>query len=198
MNGLKHIRSVVGLSGAALAKRLTVSQPTVFEWEHGKRRVPPEQLKRLSALFDLPEEYFGEITEEQATEIVIMLSQRKKQSEDDTEAAENKQALDALKSSVRRINDIAKAKANDFDSFPAYTDHIGRCAKMYDKFATVMEIYGASALLDRCMTALINAKTGAKSEDTFIAQLALQIETEAAQNKTAAEFFSQDHATDLF
>lgn len=192
MNGLKHIRSVAGLSGAALAKRLTVSQPTVFEWEHGKRRIPPEQLKRLSSLFELPGEYFGEITDEQAEEIAIILSQRKNQCESDNELTENKEALEKLKSSVRHINDISKAKANDFDSFSAYTDHISRCAKMCDKFALAMELYGASALLDRCMTALINAKTGVDSEDAFISQLASQIITEAAQNKDASKYFAEN------
>ena len=43
MNGLKYIREKFGLSGAALAKKLTVSQPTVFEWEHGKRKIPVDQ-----------------------------------------------------------------------------------------------------------------------------------------------------------
>ena len=192
MNGLKHIRSVAGLSGAALAKRLTVSQPTVFEWEHGKRRIPPEQLKRLSALFELSEEYFGEITDRQADEIAIILSQRKNQCENDNELTENRQALEKLKSSVRRINDISKAKANDFGYFSTYTDHISRCAKMCDKFALAMELYGASALFDRCMTALINAKTGVDSEDAFISQLASQIITEAAQNKEAAKCFEEN------
>lgn len=192
MNGLKHIRSIAGLSGAALAKRLTVSQPTVFEWEHGKRRIPPEQLKRLSSLFELPEEYFGEITDRQADEVAIILSQRKNQCENDNELTENRQALEKLKSSVRRINDISKAKANDFDSFSAYTDHISRCSKMCDKFALVMELYGASALLDRCMTALINAKTGVDAEDPFILQLASQIITEAAQHKEAAKYFAEN------
>lgn len=197
MNGLKHIRSIAGLSGAALAKRLTVSQPTVFEWEHGKRRIPPEQLKRLSSLFELPEEYFGEITDRQADEVAIILSQRKNQCENDNELTENRQALEKLKSSVRRINDISKAKANDFDSFSAYTDHISRCAKMCDKFALVMELYGASALLDRCMTALINAKTGVDAEDPFISQLASQIITEDAHNEEAAKCF-EENAEALF
>ncbi len=197
MNGLKYIRSAVGLSGAALAKRLTVSQPTVFEWENGKRRIPPEQIKKLSSLFELPDKYFGEITNEQAAEIEILLSQREDVSENDIELEENKRALEKLKSSVRRINDISKAKANDFDSFSAYTDHISRCAKMCDTFATVMELYGASALLGRCITALINAKTGVDSEDAFISQLASQIITEAAQNKEAAKCF-EENAEELF
>jgi len=141
MNGLKHIRSIAGLSGAALAKRLTVSQPTVFEWEHGKRRIPSEQLKKLSRLFNLPEEYFGEITDEQAVEIEIMLSQNRYEGENDFLMAENKQALKNLKSSVRRINDISKAKANDFDSFHEYTEHINRCAKMCDKFADILGLF---------------------------------------------------------
>lgn len=197
MNGLKQIRSIAGLSGAALAKRLTVSQPTVFEWEHGKRRIPPEQLKRLSEIFCIPQEYFGEITEDQAKEIEVILSTNQGQNEYELELTENKEALEKLKCSVRRINDISKAKANDFNSFSAYTSHIERCAKMCDKFAEVLELYGASTLLDRCMTALINAETDVKSDDDFISLLVSQIKSEATQNETTAKVFTEN-AEELF
>lgn len=192
MNGLKHIRSIAGLSGAALAKRLTVSQPTVFEWEHGKRRIPPEQLKRLSEIFCVPEKYFGEITEQQAQEVASILSANHTQNEYELELKENKEAMEKLKRSIRHINDVSKAKANDFDSLTSYTAHIEHSSRMCDKFAEILALYGASGILDRYMTALINAKTDAVSEDDFVSLLVSQIRSEAAQNEAAAQIFAQN------
>lgn len=164
----------------------------MFEWEHGKRRIPPEQLKRLSEIFCVPEEYFGEITEEQAHEVEVILSENQSQNEYEFELSENKEALEKLKRSIRHISDVSKAKANDFDSLAAYTAHIERSSKMCDKFAEILALYGASGFLDRYMTALIKAKTDAVSEDDFVSLLVSQIRSEAAQNEAAAQIFAQN------
>lgn len=74
MNGLQFIRLQYGISEAELAKRLTVSQPTVFEWEHGKRRIPESRKKTLSEIFNIPQEYFGNLTDDklvQLNEIIL-------------------------------------------------------------------------------------------------------------------------------
>ena len=153
MNGLKYIREKFGLSGAALAKKLTVSQPTVFEWEHGKRKIPVDQQEKLSKMFNVPSEYFGEILESQIDEI-------------DHEFEENEQALKQLKISLQRIGKILKSKANKFDVFSDYTDHLIRCSKICNQFADVLEMYGADQMLQRILTAMIFAKGDESDKDS--------------------------------
>ena len=113
MNGLKYIREKFGLSGAALAKKLTVSQP-------------PE---------------FGEIDR--------CLEMNRSDDEIDHEFEENEQALKQLKISLQRIGKILKSKANKFDVFSDYTDHLIRCSKICNQFADVLEMYGADQMLRR-------------------------------------------------
>ena len=137
MNGLKYIREKFGLSGAALAKKLTVSQPTVFEWEHGKRKIPVDQQEKLSKMFNVPSEYFGEILESQIDEIDRCLEMN-----------------------------ILKSKANKFDVFSDYTDHLIRCSKICNQFADVLEMYGADQMLQRILTAMIFAKGDESDKDS--------------------------------
>ena len=155
MNGLKYIREKFGLSGAALAKKLTVSQPTVFEWEHGKRKIPVDQQEKLSKMFNVPSEYFGEILESQIDEIDRCLEMSRSDDEIDHEFEENEQALKQLKISLQRIGKILKSKANKFDVFSDYTDHLIRCSKICNQFADVLEMYGADQMLQRILTAMI-------------------------------------------
>lgn len=72
MNGLKYIREKFNMSLTDLAARLNISRQAVSKWEQeGDKGKPisPKKLKELSAIFDLPEEYFGEIAEKKKTEI---------------------------------------------------------------------------------------------------------------------------------
>ena len=166
MNGLKYIREKFGLSGAALAKKLTVSQPTVFEWEHGKRKIPVDQQEKLSKMFNVPSEYFGEILESQIDEIDRCLEMSRSDDEIDHEFEENEQALKQLKISLQRIGKILKSKANKFDVFSDYTDHLIRCSKICNQFADVLEVYGADQMLQRFLTAMIFAKGDESDKDS--------------------------------
>ncbi len=166
MNGLKYIREKFGLSGAALTKKLTVSQPTVFEWEHGKRKIPVDQQEKLSKMFNVPSEYFGEILESQIDEIDRCLEMSRSDDEIDHEFEENEQALKQLKISLQRIGKILKSKANKFDVFSDYTDHLIRCSKICNQFADVWEMYGADQMLQRILTAMIFAKGDESDKDS--------------------------------
>ena len=166
MNGLKYIREKFGLSGAALAKKLTVSQPTVFEWEHGKRKIPVDQQEKLSKMFNVPSEYFGEILESQIDEIDRCLEMSRSDDEIDHEFEENEQALKQLKISLQRIGKILKSKANKFDVFSDYTDHLIRCSKICNQFAEVLEMYEADQMLQRILTAMIFAKGDESDKDS--------------------------------
>ncbi len=168
MNGLKYIREKYGLSGTALAKKLTVSQPTVFEWEHGKRKIPVEQLEKLSEIFNVPSEYFGEILESQVEKIDNFLKVNRCDDEIDHELEENEQAVKQLKISLQRIGKILKSKANKFDVFSDYTDHLIRCSKICNQFADVLEMYGTDQMLQRFLTAMICAKGDENDNDSSL------------------------------
>lgn len=174
MNGLNYIRKKYGLSGAALAKRLTVSQPTVFEWEHGKRKIPVEQLEKLSEMFNISSEYFGAILESQVEEIDRCLEINRCDDEIDHEFEENEQALKQLKIALQRIGKILKSKANKFAVFSDYTDHLVRCGKICNQFADVLEMYGADHILQSFLTAMICAKGDESDVDSDLTKVLRQ------------------------
>ena len=53
MNIVKQLRENRGMQQKELALVIGVSQPTVSEWEHGKKDPSGERLKKLSQLFNV-------------------------------------------------------------------------------------------------------------------------------------------------
>lgn len=51
MNTVKELRERAGMQQKELAILIGVSQPTVSEWEHGKKDPSGDRLKRLSEVF---------------------------------------------------------------------------------------------------------------------------------------------------
>lgn len=139
MNGLRFIREQSGISGAALARKLTVSQPTLFEWENGKRNIPLKQEEKLAQIFNLPVEYFGEILEDQAQTVSALIMANHQQEIQNAEEQEWKQANKDLKDAMRRISKSAKLKANSFDTFQDYISEIQSNASLCNLFADALE-----------------------------------------------------------
>lgn len=139
MNGLRFIREQSGISGAALARKLTVSQPTLFEWENGKRNIPPKQAEKLAQIFNLPVEYFGEILEDQAQTVSALIMANHQQETQNAEEQEWEQANKDLKNALRRISKSAKLKANSFDTFQDYISEIQSNASLCNLFADALE-----------------------------------------------------------
>lgn len=52
--GLRALRRRAGVPVAELARRVGVSPSTVYNWEHGRVRVPPVHVEALAVLLDLP------------------------------------------------------------------------------------------------------------------------------------------------
>ncbi len=53
MNIIKELRKAAGMQQKELAILCDVSQPTVSEWEHGKKDPSGDRLKRLSEIFNV-------------------------------------------------------------------------------------------------------------------------------------------------
>lgn len=158
MNGLRYIREKMGLSGAALARKLTVSQPTVFEWEHGRRRIPAKQLEQLAQMFDIPKEYFNEISESKQKEIDILIEIAKQKGVTKFEDKELEQASKNLKAALQKLNKATKQKANSFETFEKYISSIQSTASVCNLFAEVLEVYNNKPLLSKILNAIIKSQ----------------------------------------
>lgn len=160
MNGLTYIRQKHNISGSALAKRLAVSQPTVFEWEHGKRKIPSKQLIKLSELFDIPEKYFLEISEDEKKEIDTLYEMTIERGKTKFENQEFDRANANLKNALQKINRATKLKANNYEMFEKYISSIQSIASACNLFADVLKVYGTDSIVHDCLTVLLDSKGG--------------------------------------
>ncbi|MPM61833.1 hypothetical protein SDC9_108696 [bioreactor metagenome] len=57
--GLKEILEIYNMSISDLAQKLGIARGNIYNWFNGKRKIPRDMLKKLSQLFNLPEEFFS-------------------------------------------------------------------------------------------------------------------------------------------
>lgn len=78
MLGLKYIRKLYGLTLENVSDFVKVSKQTVSKWENGQMSITYDNLKKLSELFFIPQEYFfKELTDDD----VVKLQEHKLMSE---------------------------------------------------------------------------------------------------------------------
>lgn len=53
MNAVKELRKIAGIQQKELALAIGVSNPTVSEWEHGKKDPTGERIRKLAEFFDV-------------------------------------------------------------------------------------------------------------------------------------------------
>ena len=201
MSGLEFIRKQLGYSGSAIAKKLSVSQPTVFEWEHGKRPIPQSRLKQLSTLFGIPEEYFGDVTNEQMEEITLIIELNRTREQQEFEDQECENARVSLKSSIKRIGNIAKSKPNKFESYEAYVSKIKSNTEICKAFADALEAYDSSIILKKILDKMVDVRKKSDSYLETIRELKKQfveILDKAEENAIAAEFLKENQETELY
>ncbi len=69
MNGIKYIREKSNISKNSLAERMGVTRQTVTLWENGSRKPDARHLKWLCDFYGLSGKWFGELSEEDLSEI---------------------------------------------------------------------------------------------------------------------------------
>lgn len=168
MNGLLVIRKELNLSAATLAKKLDIAKPTISQWEHGVRKIPTERIKQLSEILDIPQDYFGDITEEQVEEVKAIISVNRQEDEHNFEFEEFKQATKDLKSALQQINKNTQGKRSSFNLFSDYVSSIKSNTKLCLLFADVLKIYGTDLIIKKCLTALMQAKESESDSDSEI------------------------------
>ena len=84
MNGLAYIRKLYNMTLDDLANELGVSNQFISMWEKGKKPIPKKYFNKLYELFNVGEEYYGDI-EPMQTLIILSHKLRKEMSiiEDD-------------------------------------------------------------------------------------------------------------------
>lgn len=158
MNGLLTIRKELNLSAATLAKKLDIAKPTISQWEHGVRKIPTERIKQLSEILDIPQDYFGDITEEQVEEVKAIISVNRQEDEHNFEFEEFKQATKELKSVLQQINKTAQEERGNFDFFSDYISSIKNHTKLCTLFADVMKLYGTDAIVKDLFKSLVQSR----------------------------------------
>ena len=139
-----------------VARKLGVSNAAVSTWEHGRKPIPQKRLEQLSSIFDIPEEYFGEISEIQELEInglilenEILISQEEY---DDEQGNIHKEANPALVQLSYNDANLAKKKllkriestinGNEIDDQVTVYDDITRMenyTKLYNSFTSLLD-----------------------------------------------------------
>lgn len=70
MNGLTYIRRQCNISIAELADILGVSRQAISSWENGRKELPDKRKTQLAEFFGIDEKYFGDISDEEKTELL--------------------------------------------------------------------------------------------------------------------------------
>ena len=174
MNGFAYARNAMGMSAISIAKKLGVTRSAVSLWEHGKSKISSENLAQLSKMLSIPQEYFGEITEEQAQEIDLIIQCNLQEAQQDFELAEIERTNKVFKDSLLRISETAKLSTNQYNSFSDFISGTLNCSKTCNLFADVLKLYGTDSIVQDCLTALIQAKESESNSDNELTQIIRQ------------------------
>ena len=112
MNGFAYIRNALRMSGASIARKLGVTRSAVSLWEHNKSKISSDKLKQLSEMLSIPQEYFGEITEEQEREIDLIIQCNIAEAQREFELSEADNTMQDFKGSLLRIRPCLKNQGN--------------------------------------------------------------------------------------
>lgn len=80
MIGLEYIRKLYDDTTITLSEKLGVTKGLISQWENGKKPIPDKRLDELSALYNVPKDYFSrELTKLEQLRITrdILLSKSK-------------------------------------------------------------------------------------------------------------------------
>jgi len=72
---VKNLRELTGMTQEELAKKLKISRPTISQIEKGERRIPADELLKLSQIFDVDVNELLEL--EKAPEIILEKDKKK-------------------------------------------------------------------------------------------------------------------------
>lgn len=88
MIGLEYIRKLYDDTTITLAEKLGVTKGLISQWENGKKPIPDKRLDELSALYNVPKDYFSrELTKLEQLYITrdILLSKSKEDIDDNVQ-----------------------------------------------------------------------------------------------------------------
>jgi transcriptional regulator with XRE-family HTH domain len=73
---IKHLRELTGMTQEELSKKLKISRPTTSQIEKGERRIPTDELMKLSEIFDVDVNELLEL--ERAPEVILEKGKKRK------------------------------------------------------------------------------------------------------------------------
>lgn len=203
MNGLQHIRKSFGMTLAALGKRMGITRQTISQWEQGTCSIPENRLKELSAIFEIPETFFGEISEDEVDELNEIIVKLKSDMEDSYWFSQYERTMLEEQKVLSKIDYHLKGKGQKFDSFQATIDYIEKEAEKFEKFVDVVKNFAYPSIIQRILGTLMSIDTGLELDDPFGRKFVALVKEECyrieSERKNAAELREQSKAeTELF
>jgi transcriptional regulator with XRE-family HTH domain len=158
MNGLQYIRKDFGMTLAALGKKMGVSRQTISQWEQGTCPIPDSRLKELSNIFNLPEKYFKEVSEDDVDRLNELIVAVKSEQEESDWFTQYEKALNAEKEVLSKVDGYLKGKSKKFESVQELTDFILCEAKKVDEFTELLSNYKYPTIIQRILECLIHSE----------------------------------------
>lgn len=203
MNGLQFIRKSFGMTLAALGKRMGITRQTISQWEQGTCSIPENRLKELSSIFEIPETFFGEISEVEADELKKIIDKLKSEIEDSYWFSQYESAMSEEQRVLSKIDYHLKGKGRKFDTFQATIDFIEKEAKKFEKFVDLAENFAYPSIIQRILGNLMSIDSGLELDDPFGRKFVALVKEECyrieSERKNATELKEQSKVeTELF
>lgn len=203
MNGLQYIRKSYGMTLAALGKRMGVTRQTISQWEQGTCSIPENRLKELSAIFEIPATFFGEISENEVDKLKIIIAHLKSEMEDSYWFSQYESVMSDEQRVVSKIDYYLKGKGQKFDTFQSTIDFIESEAKKFEKFVDLVENFAYPSIIQRILENLMSIDSGLELDDSFGRKFVALVKEECYrienERKNATELKEQSkHETELF
>lgn len=203
MNGLQYIRKSFGMTLAALGKRMGITRQTISQWEQGTCLIPEKRLKELSDIFEIPEAFFGEISEVEVDELKSILDKLKSDMEDSYWFSQYENVMSEEQRVLSKIDYHLKGKGQKFDTFQATIDFIGKETKKFDKFVDLAGNFAYPSIIQRILENLISIDSGLELDDPFGRKFVALVKEEChhieSERKNTAELKEQSKIeTELF
>ena len=167
MNGLQYIRKSFGMTLAALGKRMGITRQTISQWEQGTCSIPVNRLKELSAIFEIPENFFGEVSEVEVNELKGIIDNLKSDMEDSYWFSQYESAMSEEQRVLSKIDYHLKGKKRKFDTFQANIDYIEKEAKKFENFVDLAENFAYPSIIQRILAYLMFIDNDLELDDPF-------------------------------
>lgn len=167
MNGLQYIRKSFGMTLAALGKRMGITRQTISQWEQGTCSIPENRLKELSDIFEIPETFFGEVSEVEIDELKLIIDKLKSGMEDSYWFSQYENVMSEEQRVLSKIDYHLKGKGQKFDTFQANIDFVEKETRKFEKFVDLAEKFAYPSIIQRILGNLISIDCGLELDDPF-------------------------------